>query len=163
MKSIASVVVGIVGLCLTLLSCLAVTRTIVAGAQQAAHLDGGVSRLGGVIGETIVAVSSRGLFAILPALLIYIALVPLRLRERWFYRGAYASSIFFVLVPPFATIYGIVLLIALRRRRGDFREATELTFESVEMHPSSEPSLPPKSEAFEQAASEQPLPATRFR
>ena len=148
MRFIASIAVGIIGLCLALLSCLAVMRTIVAGAQQSIALpDHEVSQLGVVIGETIVAVSSRGLFAILPALLIYIALVLLRLRAPWFYRGAYASSIYFILVPPFATIYGIVLFIALRRRRGGFREATDLTFESDEKHPRQEPSPPAKSDA----------------
>ena len=151
MRSISSFVVGIFGLFFALLNCIAVIRTIVAGvtiAQQVMALpDSNVSRLGAVIGETIVAVSSRGLFAILPALLIYIALVPLRLKERWFYRGVYVSSIYFILVPPFATIYGIVLLIALRRKRSDFREVAVLTYESDEINPPPAPSLPPKSDA----------------
>lgn len=150
MRFIASVVVGIVGLCLALLSCVAVVKTIVVGvstAQQLMNLsDSGVSRLGVVMGETIVAASSRGLFALLPALLIYIALVHLRLRKRWFYHGAYYSSIYFILVPPFATIYGIVLLIALRRRRGEFRDATDLRPEGGKMVSRSEPIIPPKSD-----------------
>ena len=151
MRYIASIVVGAIGIGFALLNCIAVMRTIAEGitvAQQVmAPRNSNVSLLAAVIGETLVAVSSRGVFAILPALLILIALIPLRLRERWFYRCAFASSIYFVLVPPFATIYGIVLLIALKRRRSDFRRVSVPTLEEADTHPQpSELSFPPRSE-----------------
>jgi CBS domain containing-hemolysin-like protein len=152
MRFTASIVIGVIGICLALLNCIAVIRTIAEGfmiAQQVVTIpDSSPSQLAAVIGETIIAVSSRGLFAILPAILIFIALVPLRLRERWFYRGAFASSIYFILVPPFATIFGIVLLILLRRRRSDFREGAVSTLDGdVKPTSASDPSLPPKSES----------------
>lgn len=146
MKFITSIVVGIIGIGFTVLNCFSVMRTITEGVMMAKRLTAlptrDASQLSAVIGETVIAVSCCGMLTILPALLIYITLVPLRLRSRWFYRWAFASSIYFILVPPFATILGLILLTALRRRRSEFREVAGYTSElDMSLEPLSEQSL----------------------
>lgn len=124
MKPTASVIVAILGVGFALMDFFAVAKTLYecfANSRQIIALPGAdPSQLAAVIGETIIAVVCRGLFAILPASLLYVALVPMRLRAGWFYSCTRIASFYFLLVVPFATVYGIILLIALRRRRSEF-------------------------------------------
>ena len=124
MRSFISVLVGVLGVLLTVTNCIAVAKTLMSGYTFARELmvrqSDVPAQLGALIGETIVGISSRGLFTVLPAMLLYVALAPLRLRQRWFYISAQICSLYFLLLLPFGTLYGIVLLVAIRRRRGEF-------------------------------------------
>lgn len=144
MKSIKSVIVALLGLCFVLLSCISVTRTLLNGYSVAQEMSVQVglepSRLAAVIGETLIALASLGLIAILPALLLYVALGPMRLRTGWFYSCAFLSSLYFLVLFPFGTIYGIILLVALRRRRGEFlgEVSSQLQVATVSASPATE-------------------------
>lgn len=77
-------------------------------------------QLAAVMGETIIAIATLSIFAILPAILLYIALGPMRLRAKWFYSSTLVAGIYFLVLIPFASLFGVVLLVALRRRRSEF-------------------------------------------
>lgn len=121
--SVASFLVGVVGILFTILNGLAVVGVVLNGyslTRAAVRRLADPTELMAVIGETIIAVVSLGFLAIIPAALLYLALGPLRLRRRWFHPCALTCALYFLLLMPFGTIYGIVLLVVLRRRRAGF-------------------------------------------
>ncbi len=124
MKSHLSAICAVLGIGFVFTSSLAAIRTIVDGisaSRQVMSLPGSdPSQLSAVIGETIIAFISRGFIAIIPAMLIYLALVPLRERDQSFYTGARLASYCLLVMFPFGTLCGIILLVMLRRRRLEF-------------------------------------------
>lgn len=143
MKSVIAFIVAILGVVLSVTCCSAALKTITEGidaSREVMTLRGAdPSQLSAVIGETLIALASRGLLAIVPAVLLYAALAGFRVRSRWFYSCATLAAVFFLFLPPFATIYGIILLVALRRRKSEFASV------------SSQPSLPPGNSAAAEA------------
>jgi hypothetical protein len=103
---------------------LAGIRTIVEGVNAPQHVitlpGSDPTQLAAIIGETIIAFTCRGIIAIIPAILIYLALVPFRQRKQWFYSLARLASYCLLLLFPFGTIFGGILLVMLRRRRPEF-------------------------------------------
>ncbi len=123
--SVASFLVGVGGILFAILNAIAVVGTAINGyslTREAVRRLADPAQLAAVIGETIIAVAIIGVLAIIPATLLYLALGPLRLRRRWFYPCALTCALYFLLLMPFGTIYGIVLLVAIRRRRAGFAE-----------------------------------------
>ncbi|WP_395751761.1 hypothetical protein [Prosthecobacter sp.] len=124
MKSAIALTVAILGVLLSMANGYAVLKTTHAGTSAAqAFMRSPApdpSHLSAIVGETIIAVTSHGFLAIIPATLLYVALAVLRVRQRWFYSCTTVAAIYFLLVPPFATLYGIILLVALRRRKSEF-------------------------------------------
>lgn len=121
--SAVSIIVGAGGIIFTVLNAVAVVRTLMSGYSLTRVVTRNLTnpaQLSAVIGETLIAVICRGLLAIIPATLLYLALGPLRLRRRWFHTCALICALYFLLLMPFGTIYGVVLLVALRRRRTGF-------------------------------------------
>ena len=117
--SVLPLIVGVVGILFTILNGILVAGSLMNGYTIARHsMD--TSQLAAVIGETLITVACIGLFAIIPATLLDLAIRQLRLRRRWFYTCALICALYFLLLPPFGTIFGIILLIALRRRRAEF-------------------------------------------
>ena len=118
--SVVALVVGVGGIIFTILNGIAVVRTLMNGyslTREVARNPTDPAQLTAVIGETMIAVITQGFLAIIPATLLYLALGPVRLRRRWFHTCALICALYFLLLMPFGTIYGIVLLVALRRRR----------------------------------------------
>jgi hypothetical protein len=124
MKSRVSAICAVLGVGFAFTSSLAGIRTIVDGvfaSRYVMSLPGSdPAQFGAVIGETIIAFVSRGFIAIIPALLIYLALVPFRQREQWFYSCARLASYCLLILFPFGTICGSILLVMLRRHRTEF-------------------------------------------
>jgi hypothetical protein len=124
MKAAIAYIVAILGVALSQTNFLAVVHVIVAGVDAVRELVSSPasdpSLLGAVIGETMIAIASHGLWAIVPAALLYAALAGFRVRKGWFYSCTQLAAIYFLFVPPFATVYGIILLVALRRRKSEF-------------------------------------------
>ncbi|MBN8420564.1 MAG: hypothetical protein J0L73_16730 [Verrucomicrobia bacterium] len=115
---------AILGLALSVTNASAVVNVLWNGIASSRALmsssEGDPSHLSAIAGETIIAVASHGLLAIVPTALLYMALTGFRLRQRWFYSCARMAAVYFLFVPPFATVYGIILLVALRRRKSEF-------------------------------------------
>ncbi|MFZ2282166.1 MAG: hypothetical protein WAW39_30500 [Prosthecobacter sp.] len=129
MKVAIAFIVSILGLALSLTNCLAVVKTILDGVHSSRVLMNltapDPSQLGAIIGETMIAVASHGFLAIVPATLLYVALVGFRIRKGWFYSCTKLAAVYFLFVLPFATAYGIILLVALRRRKSEFGSVTK--------------------------------------
>ncbi|WP_395744139.1 hypothetical protein [Prosthecobacter sp.] len=124
MKSPFPTICAVLGIGFAFTSTLASLQTLVHGItasrQVAATHGNDPAQLSAVIGETIIALISRGVIAIIPALLLYLALVPLRLRKPWFYSGAHVAACCLLIMFPFGTVCGGMLLVMLRRRRPEF-------------------------------------------
>lgn len=133
MKSHVSFICAILGIGFAFTSGLAGIRTILAGLSAAQQLmmlpSSEPAELTAIIGETIIALTSRGFIAIIPALLIYLALAPFRQREQWFYSCSRLASYCLLILFPFGTICGIILLVMLRRRRAEFVRGEEISAE----------------------------------
>lgn len=141
-RSYISTFIAVLGVLFSLTNFLAMIGVIRNGISQSIVLVltcGGTGQLSAVIGETIIAIASLGFLALLPAVLLYIALGPLRLRAKWFYSCTLIASIYFLVMIPFATVFGIVLLVALRRRRGEFiNDSTHPEIDPEYLSPDSE-------------------------
>jgi hypothetical protein len=125
LRTSASTVIAVLGVLFALIDGLAVIGVIRNGISQSKAIVmtngvGNPEQLGAVFGEAIIAIAVLSLFALLPAVLLYLALGPMRLRAKWFYLCTLGAGIYFLVLIPVATIFGIVLLVALRRRRGEF-------------------------------------------
>lgn len=131
MKSSVSDICAVLGIGFAFTSCLAGIRSIVEGVIASRHvmtLPGSApAQFAAVIGETIIAFVSRGFIAIIPALLIYVALVPFRRREPWFYSCARLASYCLLILFPFGTLCGSILQVMLRRRRSEFVRGERLS------------------------------------
>jgi hypothetical protein len=112
MTSHVSFICAILGIGFAFTSSLAGIRTIVDGVFASRHVmtlpGSDPTQLTAVIGETIIAFVSRGFIAIIPALLIYLALVPFRQREQWFYSCARLTSYCLLILFPFGTIIAAI-------------------------------------------------------
>ena len=73
--------------------------------------------IGQVVAQVVVTLASRGLYTVIPAVLLYIAWVPLGYRPPWLHRAIVMAGIYFMQLFPSGTVIGAVLLIALRRNR----------------------------------------------
>lgn len=97
----------------------AAIRTLVAGFTAARHCiatpDSAPSDLTAIIGETIIAVFSRGVLLLPAAILIYLAFFPLRLRDPIYYAATRLSCCCMMIAFPVGTLAGFVLLMLLRR------------------------------------------------
>lgn len=125
MKFYLSVICAILGIGLALFDSAAGIKTIVDAAlaiPQQIKVDGvgDPSKLSAIIGEAIIAYVSRGVFAFIPAILIYLALGPLRLRQNWFHQWARIAGWCLVILLPFGSICGCILLVLIRRRKSEF-------------------------------------------
>ncbi len=131
MKSHVSYICAILGIGFAFTSSLAGIRTLVDGVSATRHVmaltGSDPAQLGAIIGETIVAFTCRGIVAIIPAMLIYWALVPFQQREQWFYSCARLASYCLLVLFPFGTICGTLLLVMLRRRRSEFVRGEKLS------------------------------------
>lgn len=131
MKFTVSAICAILGIAFAITSCIAGVRTIVDGVYASQHVisspGSDPSQLAAIIGETIIAFVCRGIIALIPAILIYVALVPFRLRKQWFYSGARLASYCLLLLFPLGTICGCIFLAMLRRRRSEFARSGSLS------------------------------------
>jgi hypothetical protein len=129
MQTTLAFIVALLGVALSITNCSAVINTILDAIAASRALMNSPSPdpslLSAVIGETIIAIVCHGLLAIVPAALLYAALAGFRLRQEWFYSCTRVAAVYFLYVPPFATIYGIILLVALRRRKAEFPPLTQ--------------------------------------
>jgi len=115
--------IAMLGILCAMIDALAVMGTIRNGISQSKVVvmsGGDPTQLSAVIGETIIGIGTLSILALLPAVLLYIALGPMRLRTKWFYSCTSIASIVFLVTIPVATVCGIILLVALRRRRREF-------------------------------------------
>ncbi len=122
-SSYISTFIAMIGVLFAIVSCFAVIGTIRNGISQSKIVvlsSGDPTQLAAVVGETIIGIATLSFLALLPAVLLYIALGPMRLRAKWFYSCTLIASIAFLVMIPFATVCGIILLVALRRRRSEF-------------------------------------------
>jgi len=125
--SVASTAIAVLGILFVVTNCVAVTKNMVAcidAIMRVTRAGGDPSQAGAVAGEAVIEAVSRivflGLAAIVPATLLYLALVPMRLRARWFYASTLITCLYLLVLLPFGTVSGFVLLAELRRRRGEF-------------------------------------------
>lgn len=116
------VLLAIAGLALTALHVFDLAQSLavlvsaaVAGVQETGRLD--PAEMGAIMGEAIIIVASRGLFALVPATLLFIAWVPLHYRPRWFHRAILAAGFYFTQLFPIGTVTGILLLVLVRRNK----------------------------------------------
>jgi hypothetical protein len=128
MKPPILTIFAIFGIALAFSSCLAGIKTIFDAIFSFPELlgKGGVgdpAQLSAIIGEVIISFCSRGVLAVFPALLIYLSLVPLRLRSNWFYQWARLSSFSLLILFPFGSFLGCVLLVLLKRNKSQFKES----------------------------------------
>ncbi|MBK8035780.1 MAG: hypothetical protein IPK22_01390 [Verrucomicrobiaceae bacterium] len=85
------------------------------------------SELSAGIGENIILFVLRGLFSILPAALLYTVLVATKFRKPWFYYSTYCACLFFFILIPIGSVFGLILFIALRRRKTEFFNSSQTT------------------------------------
>jgi predicted branched-subunit amino acid permease len=126
MKSYFSAIFAILGIGLSITGSLAGIRTIVDGVFASWHVitlpGSDPAQLGAIIGESIIAFTCRGIIAVIPAMLIYLALGPFRQRKQWFYSWARLASYCLLILFPIGTICGCILLVMLRCRRSEFEQ-----------------------------------------
>jgi len=138
--------IAVLGVLFALIDGLAVIGVIRNGLSESKALvlsSASSEQLAAVMGETIIAIATLSLFAILPAILLYTALGPMRLRAKWFYSCTWVAGIYFLVLIPFASLFGIVLLVALRRKRSEFvNDSTHPKVDSQYLSPNSEHRLP---------------------
>jgi hypothetical protein len=119
MKANFAAVCALLGSGLALTGFFAVIRTLSMGFMAASRLmtmpDIAPSDLTAVIGETIIAIFSRGVLLLPSAVLIYLAFFPLRQRNPIYYSIARLSCYSMLIAFPVGTLVGIVLLMLLRR------------------------------------------------
>jgi hypothetical protein len=60
------------------------------------------------------------LLALAGLILVLIALLSMRYRAAWFYKSVYVCAIIWLLRIPLGTVLGIILILFLRRHRGEF-------------------------------------------
>lgn len=113
-------VLGILFAMIDGIAVIGVIRNGISLSKEVVLSSRGTGQLAAVMGETIIAIATLSIFAILPAILFYVALGPMRLRAKWFYSCTLVAGIYFLVLIPFASLFGIVLLVALRRRRSEF-------------------------------------------
>jgi hypothetical protein len=119
-----SITIALLGIIFTVMSCSAVTWAILGEITSLNCISLGFDNpldSAVVIGETVIDIIfaniNQGLLAILPATLLYIAFGLMRFRARWFCICTFASSLYFLVLLPFGTVCGIILLVELRRSR----------------------------------------------
>ena len=119
MKAHFAAICALLGSGFALTGSFATIRTLAAGFMAARHLmarpDSAPSDLTAVIGETVIAVFSRGVLLLPSAILIYLAFFPLRQRDPTYYSVARLSCYCMLIAFPVGTLAGIVLLMLLRR------------------------------------------------
>ena len=114
--------VAITGLALTALHAFGLIQAlnvliaaVMAGVQESGELD--PAEMAGVLGQAAITLSSRGLFTLIPAAILFIAWVPLCYRPRWFHRAILAAGIYFMQLFPAGTVIGVILLMLVRRNK----------------------------------------------
>jgi len=137
-SSFIATFVAMLGVLFAMIVALAVTGAIRNGILQSKVVvmsGGDPTQLGAVIGEIIISIATLSFLALVPAGLLYIALGPMRLRAKWFHSYTLVASIAFLVMIPFATVFGIILLVALRRRRGEFLNDSKYPAQDGEHRP----------------------------
>lgn len=119
MKPRIATILAVLGIGLAFTGSLATIITMWDGFQMAASLAGGLtansSQLSALIAETIVAVFTRGVLLLLPAILLYLAFFPLGQKDTGYFRTAKFASIAMMLAVPVGTVAGGILYFMLRR------------------------------------------------
>ena len=128
MKSVISVICAVLGIGLALLDSAAGIKTIVDLVFAAANLAketglGDPAQLSALIGEAIIAFVTRGVAAIVPTMLICVALGPLSLREHWFYFWARLAAWSLLILFPVGTICWIVILLMVKGKKAEFPDS----------------------------------------
>ena len=124
MKLIFARIVGILGMLFALHNFDWMTRYAIESVKEISALDPTTTQpeaISKVIGEFIIILSNMGAIAIIPAFLIYVTLVPLKLRHKWFFTCAKVFSIYLLFLFPAGTIFGCILLWNLKRRQTAFQ------------------------------------------
>ena len=81
-------------------------------------------QLSAIIGELIIGSFPLGIIDLIPAFVLFIALLPLKVRSRWSYFAFLFSGCYLLCLVPIGTITGIALLMCLRRRKSEFSPDT---------------------------------------
>jgi ABC-type sulfate transport system permease subunit len=127
MKSHLAAVAAVIGIGLALSGSIAVVRTIWFGVQSAITVVPAPdpSQLAAIIGETIIAVFSRGVLLLVPAIIIYLAFFTFGQRDRSYLSAARLSCVAMMVGVPIGTLAGIILYFMLGRlqRRSDITTA----------------------------------------
>jgi hypothetical protein len=123
MKSHVSAITAVIGIGLALSGSIAVVRSIWFGVQFAVTVvpDPDPSQLAAIIGETIIAVFSRGVLLLVPAIIIYLAFFTFGQRGRSYLTAARLACLAMMVGVPIGTLAGIILNFKLGRlqRRSD--------------------------------------------
>lgn len=138
MKSRVSGICAILGIGFAFTGSLAGLRTIWDGVLEARQVislpSSDPTQLAAVIGEAIIAFVSIGFIVIIPAMLIVLALGPLRQRGYWCYSWSRPASYCLLFLFPFGTVCGTILLVMLRRSRSEFVRGETLSEPPAEPH-----------------------------
>lgn len=138
MKSRVSAICAILGIGFAFTGSLAGIRTIWAGVLDAWQVislpSSEPTQLAAVIGEAIITFVSSGFIVIIPAMLIFLALGPFRQRGHWFYSWSRPASYCLLILFPFGTVCGTILLVMLRRSRFEFVRSETLSETPAEPH-----------------------------
>lgn len=67
----------------------------------------------------------RGVFSVLPAAMLYTALVATKFRKPWFYYSISCACFFFFTLIPVGSIFGLILFHALRMRKAEFFNSSQ--------------------------------------